>query len=137
MMHTNSPLSVDQEQLVSEVIGAAIAVHRALGPGYLESIYRRAMCTELVSRGIGFDTEWAVDVLYRGVLLGTHKIDLVVEKLIVVELKAVDRLDPVHRRQVVSYLKSSKLPVGLLINFDVEILKRGLQRVVLSRPEGH
>jgi GxxExxY protein len=100
MIHASSPLSADQEQLVSEVIGAAIAVHRELGPGCLEGIYRKALCTELVSRGVGFDTEVAVDVRYHGVLLGTHRIDLVVEKLIVVELKAVDRLEPVHQSRL-------------------------------------
>jgi len=133
MIHVGSPLSLEQELVVSEVIGAAIAVHRGLGPGYLESIYRRAMCAELSARGIGFDTEWAIDVVYRGALIGTHRIDLIVEKLVVVELKAVERLEPVHRRQVVSYLKSSKLCIGLLINFDVDVLKQGLQRIVLSK----
>ena len=118
-----SPLSHDEELVVHEVVGSALAVHRELGPGYLESFYKKAMCIEMRSRGVTFECEKAVEVSYRGELLGTHRIDLLVQGLIVVELKAVERLDVVHRNQVVAYLKATRLRVRLL--------KQGLQRVVL------
>jgi len=126
-----STLTEDEEMVAGEVIAAALAVHRELGPGFLESFYRKAMCIELRARALAFETERAVEVRYRGEVLGTHRIDLVVQGLIVVELKAVKALDPVHRKQVVSYLKATKLRLGLLINFDTELLKQGLKRVVL------
>ena len=126
-----STLTDDEEMVAGEVIASALAVHRALGPGYLESFYRKAMCLELRARALAFETEKAVEVQYRGEVLGTHRIDLIVQGLVVVELKAVQGLDPVHRKQVVSYLKATKLRLGLLINFDVELLKQGLKRVVL------
>lgn len=127
----DSPLTNDEELVVHEIVGSALAVHRELGPGYLESFYKKAMCVEMRSRAIAFECEKAVDVSYRGELLGTHRIDLVVQGLLVVELKAVDRLDVVHRNQVIAYLKATRLRVGLLINFNAALLKQGLQRVVL------
>jgi GxxExxY protein len=130
-MRIQSRLSEEEELVGREVIACALAVHRDLGPGYLESFYRKAMCIEFRARALAFETEKAVDVRYRGELLGTHRIDLVVQGLVIVELKAVEALDPVHRKQVVSYLKATKLRLGLLINFDAELLKQGLKRVVL------
>ena len=132
MISKSTPFNEAEESVVQNVIGAAIQVHRVLGPGYLESFYRRAMCAELRARRVPFETEVGVKVVYLREVLGTHRIDLVVSGLLVVELKAVERLEGVHRRQVVSYLKSTGLKVGLLINFNVELLKHGLQRVVLS-----
>ena len=126
-----SPLSNDEELVVHEVVGSALAVHRELGPGSLESFYKKAMCIEMRSRRVAFECEKAIEVSYRGELLGTHRIDLVVQGLIVVELKAVERLDLVHRNQVVAYLKATRLRVGLLVNFNAALLKQGLQRVVL------
>ena len=126
-----TPLSDDEELVAGEVIAAALKVHRDLGPGYLESIYRRAMAVEFRRRAVSFETEVPVEVRYEGELLGTHRIDLVVQGLIVVELKSVESLCPVHRKQVVSYLKSAKLRLGLLINFNCELLKQGLRRVVV------
>ncbi len=113
-MRVQSRLSDDEELVAHEVIACALAVHRELGPGYLESFYRKAMCIELRARALAFETEKAVEVRYRGELLGTHRIDLIVQGLVVVELKAVEALDPVHRKQVVSYLKATKLRLGLL-----------------------
>jgi GxxExxY protein len=127
----SAQLSDDEELVAREVIACALVVHRELGPGYLESLYRRAMCLELHAHALTFETEKAVDVRYRGTLLGTHRIDLIVQGLVIVELKAVEAIDPVHRKQVVSYLKSTKLRLGLLINFNAELLKHGLRRVVL------
>ena len=127
----NSTLSPEVEMVAGEIIASALAVHRELGPGYLESFYRKAVCIELRSRTLAFETEKAVDVRYRGEVLGTHRIDLIVQGLVIVELKAVETLAPVHTKQVVSYLKATKLRLGLLINFDSELLKQGLKRVVL------
>lgn len=132
MISKGSPLSVAEEAIVTSVIGCAIQVHRVLGPGYLEKFYRRALCSELRANDISFQTEVGVNVRYRDVLLGTHRIDMVVADLFVVELKAIERLEAVHRRQVVSYLKATRLRLGLLINFNVEVLRAGIQRVVLS-----
>jgi GxxExxY protein len=126
-----TPLSDDEELVAGEVIAAALKVHRDLGPGFLESIYRRAMAVEFRRRAVSFETEVPVEVRYEGELLGTHRVDLIVQGLVVVELKSVESLDPVHRKQVVSYLKSTKLRLGLLINFNCELLKHGLRRVVV------
>jgi GxxExxY protein len=130
-LKVRSTLTAEEEMVAGEIIASALAVHRELGPGYLESFYRKAMCLELRARDIAFETEKPIVVWYRGEELGTHRIDLVVQGLVVVELKAVEALAPVHRKQVVSYLKATKLRLGLLINFDDELLKQGLKRVVL------
>ena len=133
-LRLQSDLSDEEELTAREVVGAALAIHRALGPGYLEGFYRKAMCVELKARRLAFECEKAVEVSYRGELLGTHRVDLIVQGLLVVELKAVERLDTVHRNQVVAYLKATKLRLGLLVNFNTALLKHGLQRVVLSSP---
>ena len=117
--------------LTERIIGCAIAVHRVLGPGFLESIYRAALCLELDAQRIGFEQERPVRVAYRGVEIPGQRIDLIVEGLIVVELKAVVQLADVHRAQLVSYLRTTGLRGGLLINFGARFLKDGLKRVVL------
>lgn len=127
-------LSDEEELTAREVLGAALEIHRVLGPGYRENFYRKAMCVELQARRLAFEKERPVEVHYRGTLLGTHRIDLIAQGLVIVELKAVERLDPVHRNQVVAYLKATKLRLGLLINFNSALLKHGMQRVVLSVP---
>ena len=116
---------------MARVIGAAISVHRALGPGFLESIYHKAMIVELRARELAFEHERPVRVTYRGVDLPGQRIDLIVEELVVVELKSVARLDDVHWAQVISYLKTTKLRAGLLINFRVPVLYKGIKRIVL------
>ena len=125
-----TPLSDDEELVAGEVISAALKVHRDLGPGYPERFYERAMAVELKRRELSFDTEVRVEVHYEGVLLGTHRIDLIVQGLVIVELKAVEKLDAVHRKQLLSYPKATKLRLGLLINFNTELLKQGIRRVV-------
>ena len=130
-MRVESPLSPKAERTMTETIGCAIEVHRALGPGFLGSIYRRAMRVELEARGLSYECERSVKVKYRGIEIPGQRIDLIVEGVIVVELKAVIRLDEVHRAQVISYLRSTGLRGGLLINFRVAVLSRGLRRVVL------
>jgi GxxExxY protein len=116
---------------VHRVIGCAITVHGTLGPGYVEAVYRKAMCIELRHQGLCFTNEHAVHVEYRGEIIHGHRIDLLVEGLVVVELKAIERLDQVHRAPVISYLKALRLQVGLLMNFNGDYLKGNIKRVVL------
>ena len=130
-MRNISPLSFAAERAMTEVIGSAIAVHRALGPGFLESIYRKAMRIELEARGLAFECERPITFRCHEVEIPGQRLDLIVEGLIAVELKAVVRLDEVHRAQLVSYLRTTGLRGGLLINFRVPVLKLGLRRVVL------
>jgi GxxExxY protein len=114
-----------------ETIGCAIAVHRTLGPGFLESIYRKAMCVELELRNLAYEQEFPVRVKYRDVEITGQRIDLIIEGLIIVELNAVTRLDEVHRAQLISYLRTTGLRGGLLVNFRVPVLRSGLRRIVL------
>ena len=100
-----------------ETIGSAIAVHRTLGPGFLESIYRRAMCVELRKRSLSFESEWQIDVIYDGIAISGQRIDLIVGGLIIVELKAVSHLEEIHRAQLISYLRATGRRGGLLMNF--------------------
>jgi len=116
---------------MSETIGCAIRVHRELGPGFLESIYRKAMFLELEAAGLSYEWERPVHVRYRDVEITGQRVDLTVEGLVVVELKSVIRLDDVHRAQLISYLRTTGLRGGLLVNFRVPVLQRGLKRVVL------
>ena len=120
------------DQLAHEVIGAAIEVHRSLGPGFLESVYEEALCVELRLRGIPFARQPAVSVSYKGNSVGEAKLDLLVKNILIVELKAVDRLAPIHSAQVISYLKATKCRLGLLIDFNSVILKNGIKRIILS-----
>src|SRR5688572_32807309 len=110
------------------IIGAAVEVHRHLGPGYLESIYHRALCVELRLRGIPFVVERRIDIVYKGEVLQGQKLDLIVEGRVIVEVKAVSQLEEIHGSQVVSYLRSTGLRAGLLINFNSVVLKAGLRR---------
>jgi GxxExxY protein len=128
----DSPLSAEAEAVMRHTIGCAIAVHRALGPGFLESIYRKAMCIELENHGMTYERERPIHVNYRGIAIPGQRVDLIIQGLIVVELKSVTRLDEVHRAQLISYLRTTGLKGGLLVNFRVRVLKDGLQRIVLS-----
>jgi len=114
-----------------QVIGAAIAVHRALGPGFVESVYHRATEVELHRRGIPFSSEVECEVLYHGRAVGRHRFDLIVRGVILVELKAVQYLEAVHFAQVRSYLEAAQLPVGLLLNFSASTLV--IRRVTTNR----
>jgi GxxExxY protein len=126
-----SPLSIEAERAMHQTIGCAIAVHRVLGPGFLESIYRKAMYLELDARGLAYERERPIRVAYRRVDIPGQRVDLIIEGLIVVELKSVVHLASVHRAQLVSYLRTTGLRGGLLINFGERVLKDGLKRVVL------
>jgi GxxExxY protein len=117
--------------LTEAIIGAAIEVHRELGPGLLEATYQTAMAHELKLRGLPFKAQLAVPVRYKGVDLGhAFRVDLLVDRSVVVELKALDTIAPVHHAQVLSYLRMLQLPLGLLINFHVPALKAGVKRIV-------
>ena len=117
------------DQLSERVIGCAITVHRALGPGLLESIYRDCLTLELVAADMHVDSECHVPVVYRGERVAGHLVlDLVVEQSLVIEVKAVERLAPVHVAQVLTYLKITGYPVGLLMNFNATTLRAGLKR---------
>ena len=131
MLRVPSPVSDEDEQMVSATIGCAIAVHRALGPGFKEIIYHRAFRLELESRKIAFESEKRILVKYRDWLIPGQTVDLIVGKAVLVEVKAVPRLRAFHRLQVLSYLRTTGLRVGLLLNFNEPLLKQGLQRVVL------
>ena len=130
-MRTQSALSPAEDQAMTDAIGCAIAVHSELGPGFLESIYRKAMCIEFDKRGTSYQSERPIVVNYRGVALHGQRIDLIVRGLVIVELKCVDRFHEVHERQVVSYLRSARLRGGLLINFNASLIKHGIKRIVL------
>lgn len=122
----------ETDRMASEVIGSAIEVHRNLGAGYLERLYEDALAVELMERGIPFHQQAEFAVVYKGSRLGTQRVDLLVADRLIVELKAVDRLVPLHKAQVISYLKASGKQLGLLINFNVPVLRQGIQRIVLT-----
>ena len=122
------------EQLTQDIIGCAIRVHETLGPGLLESVYRPCLVIEMRASGFAVDTTRRINLTYRGHDLDVHYCpDIVVNNAVIVELKAVDALARVHQAQVITYLKLTNLPVGLLINFNVDQLTNGVRRVV--RPD--
>ena len=126
-----SSLTPEVEEIVHRTIGCALEVHKSLGAGYLESIYHKALRVELKHQGLSYQTERLVTIAYRGQMLHGHRIDLIVENHVVVEVKAVERLERVDKHQVVSYLRATKLRVGLLINFNTDWLRGGIRRIVL------
>jgi GxxExxY protein len=120
-----------ENNITDRIIGGAIEVHRHLGPGLLESAYEECLCYELGQAGLSFQRQVAAPVTYKGLKLDcAYRLDLVVEDAIIVEIKAIDALIPIHSSQLLTYLKSSNKRVGLLINFNVPILKHGLKRIV-------
>ena len=131
---TEKDFEKDKERdLTEKIIGAAIAVHSELGPGLLESTYEACLAFELVHQGLAVARQKALPVVYKDVKLDCgYRLDLLVEEKVVVELKAVANIEPVHTAQVLSYLKLSQCKVGLLINFNVKMLKNGIRRVVLD-----
>jgi GxxExxY protein len=118
-------------ELTERVIGACIEIHRALGPGLLESAYEECLCYELSQAGIRFERQKPLPVHYKDVKLDCgYRLDLVVEEKIIIELKAVESLLPIHEAQLLTYLKLSGITLGLLINFNVAMLKQGIKRIV-------
>ena len=123
---------MDLNHLSSQIIKAAIAVHRELGPGLLESVYQSCMVIELKSMNMNVQAEVPLPVLYRGQKVNEEgfRLDLLVEGLIIVELKSLEKVQPVHKKQLLTYLRLAKKPLGLLINFNESLLKDGITRVI-------
>ncbi len=123
-------------QITEAIIGAAIEVHRALGPGLLESAYEECLCRELGLRRIPFERQRLLPVEYKGLSLDCgYRLDLLVADAVVVEIKAVENLLPIHEAQLLTYLRLGGWKVGLIINFNVPVLKRGIRRRVLGLEE--
>jgi len=122
------------DALANSAIGAALEVHRVLGPGFLKSVYEEALVIELGLRSVPFERQKRVAVAYKGHEIGEGRIDLIVDGSLVLELKAVERILPIHKAQVLSYLKTTKCRLGLLINFHENLLREGLRRIVLTAP---
>jgi GxxExxY protein len=117
-------------QITEKIIGCAIEVHRALGPGLLESAYEECLCFEFSQNDLKFERQVSLPVVYKGVKLDCgYRMDLVVENLVIVEIKAIAHILPVHEAQVLSYLKLHNKPLGLLLNFHVSVLKNGIKRI--------
>jgi GxxExxY protein len=130
-MRIESSLTKDLDQLIHDVIGATIEVHRILGPGFLETVYETALCHELTLRGIRFEKQKDVAVPYKDILIPGQRVDLVVEGKLILELKTVDAFAPIHQAVLLSYMKASGIRAGLLINFKSTQLKSGIKRLVL------
>jgi GxxExxY protein len=129
----NSGVEPATEDLAQRVIGAAIEVHRHLGAGHPELVYRNALVHELELREIVARTEMPISVTYKGKVVGLDRIDMLVEKVLVVELKSVEAIHPLHKAQAASYLAALNLQLALVINFNVPILKDGIKRVVRTQ----
>lgn len=117
--------------LTERIIGCAIEVHRHLGPGLLEGTYEAALCVEMEERGLKYGRQARFPAVYKGRTVGEYRIDLIVEDAVVVEVKSVDRFDPVFEAQVLTYLRITGKKVGLLINFNSRLLRNGIKRYIL------
>ncbi|XXR63662.1 GxxExxY protein [Sorangium sp. So ce388] len=122
--------SEELDRVARRVIGAALEVHRLLGPGFLEGIYEEALCVELSLQRVPFARQVPIGIDYKGIPVGQARIDLVVAELVIVELKAVEQIAPIHVAQLLSYLKGMNLRLGLLITFNVSMLRTGIRRVI-------
>ena len=121
----------EEDRLSKDIIGAAIEVHRHLGPGMLESAYEKCLCKELEIRNIEFEKQKPLAVVYKGITLDCgYKLDVVVEGKVILELKSVNKLESIHDAQLLTYLKIEDLKLGILINFNVPVLKDGIKRIV-------
>lgn len=129
-------MNIDNIELIGrEIVDSAMRVHRELGPGLLESAYEECLMFELVDRGFGVERQKLLPITYRGRLVDAgYRIDLLVENKIIIELKAVDQLIPIHEAQILTYLRLSGCTLGYLINFNVSLLKDGLHRKVQNHP---
>jgi GxxExxY protein len=122
---------VEDDEIARKIIGAAIEVHRWLGPGFLEKVYETALCHELWLCGVAFERQQEILVPYKDIQIGGQRLDLVVEARIIVELKCVDEFAPFHQAKLISYLKAADLRLGLLINFKTSVLRDGVKRIVV------
>jgi GxxExxY protein len=121
---------MELNEITDKIIGCAIKVHNALGPGLIESAYEVCLAHEINKQGLGVQTQVALPVIYDNIKLDAgYRLDLLVEQRVVLELKAVERLIPIHEAQLLSYLKLNRLPLGLLINFNVRLLRDGIRRI--------
>jgi GxxExxY protein len=128
-------MTFDNDPLTEKVIGLAIEVHRQLGPGLLESAYEECLCYELAHAGFAFRRQVALPIVYKSVRLDCgYRLDVVVENRLILELKTVERLMPIHEAQVITYMRLSGVPTGLLLNFNAVVLKHGIRRLMLSGP---
>jgi len=122
---------MDINELSSKIIGAAIEVHKALGPGLLESVYEECICHELSLRGLSFERQKPLSIAYKGTKLDCgYRLDLVVEEAMIVELKSCEKIEPIHKAQLLTYLKLSGLNLGLLLNFNTTAMRDGIVRIV-------
>ena len=122
---------VDINKLSREIIGAAIEVHKALGPGLLESAYERCLCHELNLRVLSYKSQEPLAVRYKGIKLDCgYRLDIVIEDKIILELKSCEKVDPIHKAQLLTYLKLSGLHLGLILNFNVPVMRDGIVRIV-------
>ncbi len=124
---------LERDPLSDRIIGLAIEVHRHLGPGLLESVYEECLCHELTLAGVEHRRQVILPLAYKGVNLGSgFRLDIVVEDRLIVEVKATEKLLPIHEAQLLSYLRLSRRPVGLLLNFNEPVLRQGLRRMMLK-----
>jgi GxxExxY protein len=122
---------MDINELTSKIIGAAIEVHKNLGPGLLESAYEECLCFEMTLRGLSFKRQEPLPIEYKGTKLDCgYRLDIVVENKVIIELKACDKIEPIHRAQLLTYLKLSGLNLGLLLNFNTPVMRDGIVRIV-------
>lgn len=117
--------------VTDRILGCAIEVHKQLGPGLLESVYKSAMCIELTGVGLTFTRQLGVPLHYKGTLISEHRPDLVVADRLIVEIKSTERLNPIHMAQMLTYLRVTRLRTGLILNFNSAILRHGVRRVLL------
>ena len=122
---------MDINELSSKIIGAAIEVHKALGPGLLESAYEECLCHEFGLRGLSNERQKPLPVVYKGVELDCgYRLDIVVENTIILELKSCEKIEPIHKAQLLTYLRLSGLHLGLILNFNVPVMRDGIVRIV-------
>ena len=121
----------DLNQLTEGIIGCAIEAHKNLGPGLLEATYEQALCIELEEVGLKYQRQFTFPIVYKGRALGEYRLDLLVEDAVIVEIKSVERFDPVFQAQVLTYLKATGKKIGLLINFISRLLRDGIKRLIL------
>ncbi len=127
---------MDINQLSSKIIGAAIEVHKALGPGLLESAYEKCLCHELKLRGLSFDSQKPLPLLFKGEEIDCgYRLDVVVDNAIILELKSCEKIEPIHKAQLLTYLKLSGLTLGLVLNFNVPAMRDGIVRIVNNLEE--
>ena len=122
--------NVEKDPLTDRIIGAAMTVHSEFGAGLLESVYQNSLCLELRAQGIRYQAQQAIEIQYRGQHVGHLIADIVVDGRVILELKSVEILEPIHTAQLITYLKATGIKTGLLINFNVRHLRHGIKRVV-------